>query len=449
MQRFSMKKHIFYFAAILMLFISTINEATAQHYKLRQTSNMMGMKTEKTIYVKGMRKRTEDPGMMGMTKNLVTIEQCDLQRTVKLNTKKQLYFIEPFATGNDEVIDDDAVTNKKTVIPPKKNVDNPDMKKGGVITMWYSINDTNERKQMYGFTARHVWTSQKMKPSADACMMKDSMEIKTDGWYIDLPQFNCPVHYKPAQPPRQQNEQVQPQCTDRFVTHRRGKGKLGFPLIETTTIKMGNANPQMSEFKTDIETLELTTTKLDSMLFEIPPGYQLAASEEDLQDKLTMKEMQNNAMEEAKKGNIPTMTSQEKKPDIIRIGVFAPTGDDQVEPGFLQLQMVGALHNDKVEGIAVATDEEARKYNCDYTLNTVFTKIKQAAKLGGILKAIKNANPTGTASYNISAGMILKTMADGSIKSQPSIDGKYDGKVDAAAGMALTDGCKEVMKVIK
>ena len=67
MQRFSMKKHIFYFAAILMLFISTINEATAQHYKLRQTSNMMGMKTEKTIYVKGMRKRTEDPGMMGMT----------------------------------------------------------------------------------------------------------------------------------------------------------------------------------------------------------------------------------------------------------------------------------------------------------------------------------------------------------------------------------------------
>ena len=111
--------------------------------------------------------------------------------------------------------------------------------------------------------------------------------------------------------------------------------------------------------------------------------------------------------------------------------------------------MVGALHSDKVEGIAVASEEEAKKFNCDYTLTTEFTKIKQAAKLGGILKAIKNANPNGTASYNITAGMTLKALADGSIKSRPSIDGKYDGKIDDAAGMALTDGCKEVLKAIK
>ena len=38
----------------------------AQQYKLRQSNGMMGMKSESTIYVKGMRKRTESVGMMGM-----------------------------------------------------------------------------------------------------------------------------------------------------------------------------------------------------------------------------------------------------------------------------------------------------------------------------------------------------------------------------------------------
>ena len=103
-------------------------------------------------------------------------------------------------------------------------------KTGGVITMWYSIVDTGERKKMYGLTARHIWTTQKMKPSADACTMKDSMIIKTDGWYIDLPQFNCPVHYTPTTTKRP-SVKNQPECMDRFVSRRSGKGKLGFPLI--------------------------------------------------------------------------------------------------------------------------------------------------------------------------------------------------------------------------
>ena len=102
--------------------------------------------------------------------------------------------------------------------------------------MWYNITDTGERKKIYGFNARHVWTSQKMKPSPDACTMKDSILIKTDGWYIDLPLFNCPVRYRPVKTAMAPNERPQPDCKDRFVTRRSGKGKLGFPLTETTTI---------------------------------------------------------------------------------------------------------------------------------------------------------------------------------------------------------------------
>jgi hypothetical protein len=80
--------------------IYLVSPANAQQYKLKQASNMMGMKYESTVYVKGMRKRTEGGAIMGMGGNMVTIEQCDLQRTIKINDKKKLYFIEPFAQAN-------------------------------------------------------------------------------------------------------------------------------------------------------------------------------------------------------------------------------------------------------------------------------------------------------------------------------------------------------------
>ena len=60
-----MKKNILCFIAVMITAFVIDNEATAQQYILRQSTSMMGMKTESTIYVKGMRKRTESAGMMG------------------------------------------------------------------------------------------------------------------------------------------------------------------------------------------------------------------------------------------------------------------------------------------------------------------------------------------------------------------------------------------------
>jgi len=144
-----MRKYIFFSCFVFMTFI-LFNDTKAQNYKLKQVTDMMGMKSETTVYIKGMRKRTEGGGMMammGMPSNMVTIEQCDLQRTVKMNDKKKLYIIEPFAQGNDEVIEEDAPKPKS--VPPKQNNVNVTPQKGGTITQWYSINDTNERKKMF------------------------------------------------------------------------------------------------------------------------------------------------------------------------------------------------------------------------------------------------------------------------------------------------------------
>ncbi|MBM3415544.1 MAG: hypothetical protein FJY20_03660 [Bacteroidetes bacterium] len=74
-----MKPYSALFVAIAagLLSMATFNYASAQQYKLKQTNSMMGMKSETTIYVKGMRKRTEQGAMMGMPAQPVTIEQCD------------------------------------------------------------------------------------------------------------------------------------------------------------------------------------------------------------------------------------------------------------------------------------------------------------------------------------------------------------------------------------
>jgi hypothetical protein len=401
----------------------------AQQYKLRQVSSMSGMKSETTIYVKGKRKRTEGGGYAGMNNNIVTIEQCDLQRTVKLNDKKKLYFIQPFDKEEDDKEIKPAAVKTKPV--PKEKTEPV---KGGTIYMYQNITDTGERKKMYGFTARHIWTTQKIKPSADACTMKDSMVIKTDGWYIDFPEFNCQVSYGGNS--GYNGGQSQLQCRDRYISKRTGKGKLGFPLIETKTMIMGGIT-QTSEFKTSLETLELSTAKLDSMLFEIPPGYTETKNEEDLQDKMNIgAAMSQNGQIGQTVKETPVLTEQ-KKAGMTRIAVYEPKGEESLQFSLLQKHLVGLLTEGKVEAVAVSSVADAKKYNCDFVLNTQFVQVKKGSKVGGILKAIKNADPGATSSYNIETSLTLSNITDGSTRWQKNVNGKFEGQPDEAAMKAL------------
>lgn len=425
-----MKKIFVFLTAGLFLY----SAVEAQEFKLRQVMTMKDTKMESTIYVKGKRQRTE--GMMvGMPTSITVIEQCDLKRTIKLNDKKKLYYIESFAVAKLE--------------PPKKDKDvyaakeDKEVKKGGVITIWQSIRDTGERKKMFGFTARHIWTSQKIKPSADACTMKDSMLRKTDGWYIDLPQFECDREYKPLG--RGDGGGAKPDCQDRYVMHNSGKGKLGFPLVERTTVIMGD---ESSVFETYLETLELTTTRLDTMLFTIPPGYQRVMKEQDLYDLRDMAEMMKGAME-AKEQGVAQVNKEAKAPGKIRIGVFAPTGNREVQAEALQQHLATTITNRNVEAIAISSEEEAKKYYCDYTLSTVLSDVKPESTVGGVIKAIRKRDPAVVKSYNIQGTVILQTVKDGTEKSRRVVDGKYEGTIEEAAAKALDQGSLQVLKEIQ
>lgn len=433
-----MKKIMCYVVFISLFFCF---ESSAQHYKLRQSKTIMGMQVESTVYVKGMRKRTESSGMMGMGANIVEIQQCDLQRTIRLNDKKKVYLILPFAK-DEEIIEDDNKPAKPAVTT--KPVTNT--QKGGTIYMYYNITDTGERKKMYDFTARHVWTTQKIKPSADACTMKDSMIMKTDGWYIDLPEFNCPVSYRPAQTGMPQQDK--PACMDKFVAKRSGKGKLGFPLQETMTMIMGDGSSKTTEFTTTLETLEFSTSKLDSTLFTIPKGYTEVKTEAELQDQFNMNDAMNQIKNMNKNnGQDPTVVNEQKPSGVIRVAVYEPKGEGIIASD-LQTYLVANITSGKIQAIAASSEEEAKRLNCDYSLNTEFVKIKQGSKVGGMLKAIKNTDPNAASSFTIENAMLLKSLSDGSVRLQQKIEGKYDCKINEAAKRSLEEESQLVLRTI-
>jgi hypothetical protein len=272
--------------------------------------------------------------------------------------------------------------------------------------------------------------------------MKDSFIIKTDGWYVDLPEFNCPVSYKPS--PTTQASYQKPDCQDRFVTRKKGKGKLGFPLIQTTTIIMGGKS---EDFTTSLETLEFSAAKLDSMLFTIPPGYTEAKSEEELNDKFDVTAMMNQYKDQAQNNNNNNNNSgnPQTKSGGILVGVYLPKGDNQADPAALQQYMVNSISSGNIRAVAVSSPEDAKSKNCTYTLATDITKVKQNSKVGGLLKAIKNTDPNAASSFTIEASQTLIKLADGSLRLQPRINGKFEGRLDDAVKKGMEEGCRQVV----
>jgi hypothetical protein len=434
--------NIFTIISTIIVLLACNENSFAQQYKVRQVTSMMNMKSETTIYVKGMRKRTEGGGYAGMNNNTITIEQCDLQRTITINDKKRLYYIDPFSKATESIVyDDEKTAPQKTVATQTSSKS----QKGGIVTMWYNITDTGERKKMYGMTARHVWSTQKIKPSADACM-KDSMLMKTDGWYIDLPEFNCPVRYTAT---NSGGPGIQ-DCKDKFVTRQSGKGKLGFPLIEKRVMIMGNGVSETSRFETNLETLEFSTAKLDSMLFEIPPGYTATKDINDLYDMMDVTSLQ----EQYKKENIGednkgTNSVGSKTSGVIRIGVLEPTTVQQLSGPDLQEYLISTVKSYNIEAIPVNSTEEARKLNCNFILGSNITEVKGASKLGGFLKAVRNIDPLAVSSYNINAQLILSNVQDSSIRSEKKIVGKFEGTANGATKTALQEGSRALLLELK
>src|SRR5437660_1850702 len=172
-------------------------------FKITIKTIMAGMQTQSTTMIKGLRERSEtNMAMGGMNMSQVSITQCDLRRTIQINDRARKYMISPM--DSDESTASTTGTDAAAMSGPSR--------RGGVVTMSVNTTDTGERKEMFGFTARHLKRTMMSQSSPDACAQQQ-MKIETDGWYINLEYgLSCPTK-RPPQGPR---TNMSGGCRDRY-----------------------------------------------------------------------------------------------------------------------------------------------------------------------------------------------------------------------------------------
>jgi hypothetical protein len=215
----------------------------------RQTSG--GQTYDATTYIKGKRQRSENNNGQ-----MVLLQQCDLRRNIQIMPMAKAYIVQPY--------DETPATNTTNTSSPSNQPGTT--KKGGLVTSTVTTRDTGERKEMFGYTARHIITTMVTDSSPDACTpLKSKMQI--DGWYIDAAfalECDSSQAYKSYRP------QSASGCQDRYETKQVGMAKKGFPVWEKTTM----FGPDGAEsFSSVNEVVEFSQATLDPSLFDVPAGY--------------------------------------------------------------------------------------------------------------------------------------------------------------------------------
>jgi hypothetical protein len=410
-----------------------------------------GQEMTSTTMIKGLRERSEMsmPGMpagMGMT----TITECDLKRTIKINDRARKYMIEPMDTGEAE----------PRATSGGGHASGEPSRRGGVVTMTTNTVDTGERKDMFGFTARHLRQTTMMESSPDACN-PNNMKIERDGWYINLEYgLNCGSE----KPPQAPSSMPTGGCRDTYRTKRTGVANLGYPLIETT--RMYGADGQSVTFTMTKEVIELSRQPLDAALFDIPAGYSQAASSQEMYsmsmaDAMAMSQQQEGNQSSNPASNRPAnMPSNMSNPAAARtkVGIveFNNKAKASVSTDELRQQLIATLSGNGIDAVALNASSaseaamEAKAKGCAYILYTDISTFKAPSagkKIGGMLGGAVGMGGGGSGKAEAKFDFRLVPAAGGAPKLQSSASAKED-TADASANAALQDEARAVTAAI-
>src|SRR2546423_10883463 len=98
---------------------------------------------QSTVYIKGPRQRTENPGM-------TTIQQCDLKRTIQISDRTKKYLI---VRDETESAQPAAASAAPAPQGPRQT------RRGAPATQTETIAETGARKTTFGYSARPVRSS--------------------------------------------------------------------------------------------------------------------------------------------------------------------------------------------------------------------------------------------------------------------------------------------------
>ena len=314
--------------------------------------------------------------------------------------------------------------------------------------------DTGERREMFGFTARHLKQTMMSESSPDACYQQH-MKMERDGWYINLEYgLNCGTDRPP-----QVGRMAAPQgCRDRYQFRRTGPTNLGYPLVETMTMYGPDGSVQTTMTK---EVLDLSRQHLDAALFDVPAGYTQAQSQQEMYATPSMAEMmaaarqqeiQNTGSGQSSSGMQSNTSSPMARP---KVGVveFNNKARGSVSTDSLRQQLITTLNGDGVEAIELNASSpseaaiEAKAKGCTYILYTDISTLKAPStgkKIGGLLgraTGVGGGGETGKAEAKFDFRLV--PVGSTSPKLQSSASGKED-TFDASVNAALQDEARAI-----
>jgi hypothetical protein len=353
-------------------------------FKITIRNTAGGQSSQSTTMIKGKRERSET-GTAGMNTGNINITQCDLRRTIQVNDRSRKYLITPMDSDSGDA--DGGGAASSTGGPNTR---------GGVVTMTINTIDTGERKEMFGFTARHLKRTMTSQTSPDACY-QNQMRMETDGWYINLEYgLDCGGSERPPQMGRA----AAGGCQDRYQFKRTGPSKLGYPVIENTTMYGADGRPMFSSSK---EVVELSRQPLEAAFFELPDGYTEVRTQEEMSGAPSMADimaMQRQQASSSRPGNGENSTSSPaanaNQAGRVRVGVveFNNQTKASVSTDSLREQLIAMLNGNGVDAIALNASSaseaaiEAKAKECAYVLYTDIATLKTASsskKIGGLL----------------------------------------------------------------
>ena len=419
-------------------------------FKITFKQSFGGQEMQSTTMIKGQRERSETsmnvPGMpAGMNMGQVNITQCDMRRTIQVNDRARKYLITPMD------VDDSSPAERGGMNTPANTGAN---RRGGVVTVTLNTIDTGERREMSGFTARHLKQSMMTESSADACYQQH-MKIDRDGWYINLEYgLNC----GPDRPP-QVGRMAAPQgCRDRYQYRRTGPTNLGYPLSETMTIYGPDGSVQNTMTK---EVVELSRQPLDAALFDVPAGYSQAQSQQEMYAAPSMAEIMAAARQQESQANpsgqstsgMPSNTASPMARAKVGVVEFNNKAKASVATDSLRQQLIATLNGDGIDAIALNASSpseaaiEAKAKGCTYILYTDISTFKAPStgkKIGGLLgraTGIGGGGDSGKAGAKLDYRLV--PVGSTSPKLQSSASGKEETS-DASVNAALQDEARAV-----
>ena len=390
--------------------------------------------------LKGARERSEMK--LGYGRDIINITQCDLRRTLQISDSARKYVVTPMETATSTSDAGMADTSESS-------------RRGGVVTYTTTAVDTGERKDMFGFQARHVKTTMAIESSPDACNpIRQRME--TDGWYIDFSfGLNCELGGRPPI----MSSPATGGCRDRVRFNRQGAARTGYPLQETTTSYGPDGSVAFTSTK---EVVELSREPLDAALFDVPAGYVETKNAQELYGVPSLDAMK----AQMSQGRPPvgedegsaSNSGNAKRPGAIRVGVVQINNrtDHQVSTESLRERLRGEIQSGGIEAIALnasspgEAETEAKAKQCDFILYTDITALKTSAakKLGGMFGRATGVGSGGVDKTEAKVEFKLFAVNETSPRLQSAASAKEEGD-EASAGTAIDQEAKLVSAEVR